>query len=162
MKTKVEAAEFLGISVRTLLRYTAAGRIAAKQRRGSRGAETVYADEDLERFKTELEGVTYPVRAVVTPDTDARSALAITGGVGAIGDRLVSVLEMLAVERTGTKVQAPLADKLILTEREAAALLSYPLAQIKRDVAGGVLKHHKIGRSVRIKRADLDAYVKKL
>lgn len=162
MKTKTEAAKFLGMSVRTLLRHTAAGRIAARQRRGSRGAETVYADEELERFKTQLEGVTYPVRPVVTPVTDAGAALSVVGDSEAIGDRLVSALETLAAEREDAGRHVPLADKLILTEREAAALLSYPLAQIKRDVVNGKIKHHKVGRMIRIKRADLDAYVRKL
>ncbi len=54
MKTKAEAAEYLGISVRTLERYTRAQRIPAQYEKGKRHARVVYREEDLEALKADL------------------------------------------------------------------------------------------------------------
>ncbi len=167
MRTKIEAAEFLQMSVRTLLRHTAAGRIAASQRRGTRGAETVYDDDELERFKKELEGVTYPVRPVVTHDTappESNVGLAVANQSGLVGERLLMALESIAARDSlpTFAVAVPVADRLILTLADAAALTTLSRSHLLQAIKAGKLKAKIIGRGWRVKRADLDIYVRKL
>ncbi len=52
---KAEAAEILEIGVRSLERYTSAGRIAAQRVKMPRGFALDYDQGEVERFKTELE-----------------------------------------------------------------------------------------------------------
>ncbi|MCC7495883.1 MAG: helix-turn-helix domain-containing protein [Fimbriimonadaceae bacterium] len=69
MKTKAEAAEFLGISVRTLERYTRSKRIPATFDQGKRHARLLYAEADLEALRTELaaeKAVRFPEARSVT------------------------------------------------------------------------------------------------
>lgn len=54
MKTKAEAAKYLGISVRTLERYTTAQRIPSQLQKGKRRSIRVYREEDLKSLKAEL------------------------------------------------------------------------------------------------------------
>jgi excisionase family DNA binding protein len=165
VKTKIEAAEYLGMSVRTLLRHTAAGRISASQRRGARGAETVYDDDELERFKKELEGVTYPVRPVVTHDTapsESNVGLAVANQTGLIGERLLVALESIAVRDSLPTSTVAVADRLMLTLTDAAALTTLSRSHLLHAIKAGELKAKIIGRGWRVKRADLDVYVRKL
>jgi len=47
---KQEAAEFLGIGVRSLERYMSQGRIAYTRQRGKTGEVVVFEDSELQRF----------------------------------------------------------------------------------------------------------------
>ncbi len=55
MKTRAEAATFLGISTRTLDRYTKAGRIPSRLEKGRTRPNVVYGEEDLAALKAELD-----------------------------------------------------------------------------------------------------------
>jgi excisionase family DNA binding protein len=166
VKTKIEAAEYLGMSVRTLLRHTAAGRIAASQRRGTRGAETVYDEGELEQFKKQLEGVTYPVRPVVTSGTNAfesDAALVPPNQAEFVGERFLAALESIAARDSKPSVGVvPIADKVILTLADAAVLTTLSRSHLLEAIHDGRLKAKIIGRGWRIKRNDLDIYVRKL
>ena len=62
---KEEAATFLGISVRTLELYTQQSRIGGHYEKGKTRSVLVYDEEEVKRFKAELEGQSYPHRPVV-------------------------------------------------------------------------------------------------
>ena len=55
-KSKAEAAAYLGITERTLERYTKKGKLPAKYIRGKTKATPVYEEADLEKLKMELAG----------------------------------------------------------------------------------------------------------
>jgi hypothetical protein len=82
---KQEAAEFLGVSERALQRYTQQGRISARYVKGRTKPTPEYDNEELERFKTELNGtISHNPRVLpaepsgeMRPDSD--TALARTG-----------------------------------------------------------------------------------
>ncbi|MHC0432007.1 helix-turn-helix domain-containing protein [Streptomyces sp. O3] len=50
-------------------------------------------------------------------------------------------------------------DQLLYTPKEAAAVLRFGRSTVYELMAAGVLKYVKQGRSRRIKRSDLEAYV---
>lgn len=54
---------------------------------------------------------------------------------------------------------SPPVDQLLYTPEEAAAVLRYGRSTVYELMAAGVLKYVKQGRSRRIRRSDLEAYV---
>lgn len=58
--------------------------------------------------------------------------------------------------------RVPIESKILLTVAEAAELTSLSPSFVMKEVKEGRLKGRIIGRSYKVKRADLDAYVKKL
>ena len=54
MLTKQQAAEFLGVNVRTLERYTQEGKIGGRYEKGKTRSVLVYDEEELQAFKAEL------------------------------------------------------------------------------------------------------------
>lgn len=56
----------------------------------------------------------------------------------------------------------PSADQLLYTPEAAAEVLSYGRSTVYELMAEGILKYVKRGRSRRIRRSDLEAYVNSL
>jgi len=59
MLTKQQAADFLGVNVRTLERYTQEGKIGGRYEKGKTRSVVVYDEEELRAFKAALETKTY-------------------------------------------------------------------------------------------------------
>lgn len=163
---KQEASNTLGITVRTLQRYTAQGKISARQERGKTGMVTVYDSEEVERFKGELEGATGYVRPTVAPVTANNASPGETALTLARSGNSPALIELIDALRSVGNATAPvdsisdLAQKLMLTEKEAARYSGLPLAEIK--AARKQLKSRIIGRGYKLKREALEAWVKKL
>ncbi len=162
---KQEAADALKITVRTLQRYTAQGKISSRQERGKTGMVTVYDPDEVERFKRELEGTTGYVRPSVTPVTDNNASPGETALTLARSGNSPALIELIDALRTVGQPTAPdsisdLAQKLVLTEKEAARYSGLPLVEIK--AARKQLKSRIIGRGYKLKREALEAWVKRL
>lgn len=166
---KKQAAELLDVSPRSLERYTTQGKISVSYKHGKTGAEAVYDEAELHRFKAEIEGQTYAARPAVAPAENASQALAttiratgLTEAVGAFRGELIDTLRSL---RPGDQAGTPsvsIGEKIMLTLADAAALSSLSRNHLSEAIHAGKLKAKIIGRGWRIKRDDLDAYVKKL
>ena len=103
MLTKQEAAEYLGVNVRTLERYTQEGRVGGRYERGKTRSVLVYDEAELQTFKTELGTKTHKPAVTQTPtnsDTDETAlskfvevpqSLTLPGGL----DNLVDALKAL-------------------------------------------------------------------
>ena len=157
---KKEAAAYLGISERTLIRYTTAGKISASEKRGKTGMITDYAEENLQTFKAFLggeiaEGVT--VGVTVAPKSDSTALARIDKS-----PRALAVTNSDKPRNAVTKAVVPIEHKLILTLPEARAMTGFGPKLLGEAMKAGELHARKIGGSWRIKRSDLDAYVKKL
>jgi excisionase family DNA binding protein len=173
---KKQAAEFLNVSPRTLERYTTQGKISVGYKQGKTGAEAVYDKTELQRFKDELENRSFPARpAVESPATTIQSLATttrdtgLTEAVGSASARLSDAFEVLAEAiqhlKNGEGKGAPavtLGEKIMLTVQEASALTSLSRNHLFEAIHAGKLKAKIIGRGWRVKRTDLDAYVKKL
>lgn len=80
--TKAEAAEYMGISERSLERYTKDNRIGVRYEKGKTKPVPAYDQSELDRFKSELEKPVHkPAVQKMAPDFDkGDSLLAETGG----------------------------------------------------------------------------------
>jgi excisionase family DNA binding protein len=174
---KEQAAKRLGVSVRTLQRYMSAHRIAFEMHKTKTGEEATFNKDEVARFKRELkEGrmtatvsptITNPSEAVSPTAAAPSTALAIFQTAPPaffeaapeifwkrLADRLAST------QQRSTTTTADLAQQITLSEKEAAQLAGLPLSQIRK--ARHQLKSFKTGAGWRIKRGDLDNYIKKL
>ncbi len=180
--TKTEAADYIGVSVRTLLRLTGK-RIAHLPKRRS-AEETLYSRAELDRYQSEVEreaaGVVVSGVAVapgtrvtsVTPDTRALQAVdqslmpavpgmpSVTGTPDADGASIFQARMLAALEAIAATVK--LTDKMTLNLVEAAQVSGLSRNHLREAIHAGKLKAKIIGRGWKVKRTDLDAYVRKL
>jgi excisionase family DNA binding protein len=234
---KEEAARHLGISVRSLERYTQQDRVAVRYERGKTRPSPVYDQVDLDRFKAELERPVYKAVGEIAPDNDSvfdgqngttnlarveRALLTTTpenlaesgdiegallaeisphiqsliGATAIITARHVAseVARVLAesgeiqrpalLESSDTTANgeskllpdndsparlrqpspslAELSSKLLLTVPEVCALTGLSRGTVAAAVKAGELAAKQIGRSRRVKRTDLEEWVKGL
>ena len=59
------------------------------------------------------------------------------------------------------KTETPTTESRLLSVPEAARLYSFSERLIWRWISEGVVAHHRIGRSVRLSPADMDAFISK-
>jgi len=164
--TKEQAAEYLGVSVRTLQRYTQEHRVQVAYIKGKRGQEAVYDPAELERFKAELEAAPSHVKpsvAGVAGDAREQSTALAPIQSSEVIDRLAKALE--AFRDSGKPDHAPLADlavKMVLTVQEAAALSGLSRRTLAEAIHAGKLHAPRIGKGFKIRRADLERFVDSL
>lgn len=159
---KEQAAKFLGVSVRTLQRHTAAGRISAKYLPGKQGHQAVYDRAELERFKTELAEVTPYVRPTVAPVTNGTGSTALAPIQPNYAEKLAAALEALKEALRPAAPPVPLSEKLMLTLAEAAQLSGLSRGFLLGSIKARKLKAQILGRGWKIKRSDLETFIQKL
>lgn len=71
---KQQAAEFLGVSIRALERYTQQGKVSVRYQQGKTRPVAVYDEQELKAFKKELQSNLYPQRPSVKQDKLANTA----------------------------------------------------------------------------------------
>jgi excisionase family DNA binding protein len=135
----------------------------------------IFNESELERLKKELapfmvapvpQGgalVVQPVEAV--DDASANAQALVPAHLSDMGERLIAALQaLLQVRRQETEQPsvADIAQKLILTLAEASALSNLSRPHLRQAMRDGRLKGKIIGRGWRIKRTDLDHYVRTL
>jgi len=151
---KEDAATSLGISVRSLQRLVQSEKISVTYRRGESGKqEAIFNPDELETYKRQRDAETVKPSAATTSDT----ALA--------RNDIHQFLELLRNAVTPSEVKTPLvaiADKPLLKLDEAAALTGLSRDTLRKAIDAKELKGKIIGRAYRIKRADLDSYIKNL
>jgi hypothetical protein len=172
---KAEAAEYIGVSVRTLQRIverkTKQGTYTAQYQRGATGQRAATFDAaTLDEWKRELEEEASG--AIVTAQDEGmsnRANLPVTPGASlqlASLSRSAAFMELLAAIEQARAEARPvesivdLAHKLILTEKEAARFTGLPLSVIRANREK--LKARIIGRGDKVKREALEAFVRKL
>jgi len=170
---KQQAAEYLGTSVRTLLRLTGERIAHLPKRRQSE--ETFFDKAELDRYLHESQNGTSVISAVVTPDTLGTpsenqglmrrstdvSISPVALDTGDTRDTPEMRLRMLAAfEAMASPVR--LTDKLTLTLTEASLLSGLSRNHLRQAIEEKKLKARIIGKGWRVKRSDLDAYVQKL
>lgn len=166
--TKAEAAERLGVSVRTLERYSSAGRLQSGKRAAKHGAEAVFDAESIDALKAELEA---PASDVVLEErkSDKGSTSLVKRRDEGLSLRLIEALEALtkasapALLEGATKApNVPIADKLTLSLKEAAALAGFSRAYLLEAIHSGELLAEKRAGKWNLKRSDIDEWVKHL
>ena len=162
---KKQAAEFLGVSVRAIERYTQQGRLTVRYEKGKTRPTANYDQTELEAFKQELNQPTIkPViesRQIPTDvydETDIVPVNLTEFGEITVVDRLAGMVEML-IARGDKKPTVPIESKILLTLDEAQALTGLSKAYLRSAIRQGNLKGKQIGKSWRIKRSDLDNFI---
>jgi excisionase family DNA binding protein len=177
--TKDEAAALLDKTPRAVERYAAAGRLSVTYAKGKTRDIPQYDRAEVEALAEELQ----------KPSTPARGTVATPGDNGDKGMSQAVAIRSHALERqpsaegmqtfalmvadalrgaqthangTGGAVSVSIADKLMLSIDEAAALAGLSANHVREAIKAGRLKAKIVGRGWRVKRPDLDAYVKKL
>jgi excisionase family DNA binding protein len=159
---KEAAAEFLGVSTRTLQRYTTQGKITVAYKHGKTGAEADYDESELKRFKDQQENVIYqPAHSAAAGEGQSlalapiqREGAALAGAAAAAA----AILERLQP----SKAHVPVESKPLLKIDEASILTGLSRQILRDAIEANKLKAKIVGRAWRIKRDDLDQFLKKL
>jgi excisionase family DNA binding protein len=162
---KEQAAERLGITVRTLQRHMAAHRIGFAMRRTATGEEATFSAEEVARFKAERDALT----ETVTPAANVSEvvgdapihALQRAGGEQGMTMFVAVLSEAMKAAQDG-KADVPLRDKMTLSFKEAARLSGVPESHLRAAHAEGSLRGAKIGRGVRVSPDELRVYVRRV
>jgi excisionase family DNA binding protein len=128
-----------------------------------RTAKELLDEGELGRLREEVAGALGAPEGETTP---APAQALVAAQPSELVERLVTALEALRDGGRQHAALAPsagdLAHKLLLTVKEAAALSGLSRAHVARAVKGGVLRAKKIGRGWKLRREDLEAYVRSL
>jgi len=159
---KQEAAEFLGVSVRALERYTQQGKIGVRYEKGKTRPTPVYDEEELARFKPEIEAKLYPHRPSVAPPASVANADNTETALARVArtpnaEGLITLIK--ALRETEQRPKVSIEGKLVLKRRLFTEL---PRGILREAIDAGKLEARIIGRAWRVKRTDLDVYVRKL
>jgi excisionase family DNA binding protein len=160
---KKEVAEALGITTRQVETYASKGRLGeVKYVRGRTGKQADYDAEAVAVFKAELDNPDHPITALQAANSQPSGL-----SVPANSDRLITTLEALGFTRDHERARAlpsiaDLAAKPLLTLAEAYTLTGLSRGILREAIDAGKLKARIIGRAWRIKRDDLNAFIKKL
>jgi excisionase family DNA binding protein len=157
---KEQAANYIGASVRTLQRLTGAGKIPVTYERGHKGDEARYTQSDLDAY---LQSQRTP--ALMRPDTtatnggtdDTTQAMSLVTTNGAASGA-AALIEAFAQMSAPVRVS----EKFTLSLIEAAQLSGLSRGHLREAIEAKKLKARIIGRGWRVKREDLEAYIKKL
>lgn len=159
---KTEAAQRAGVSTKKLERLVAQGKLTAYKRPGKTGLETHFAVADIDALKDESAALVVAPRAETDKPRQDRPQL----------DQLATLLQMLtqralpgeASQDKTRHIAVAVESKVFLTMPEAVALSGLGLSHLEQAVKAGKLKVRTLPgvRGRRIRRSDLDAYLKKL
>jgi excisionase family DNA binding protein len=181
---KKEAAEFLGLSEKTVERYKSSGKLSARLKRivGADGKSRKVLDfnqSDLDHLKSELSGnIVFPKLTDGHPQTEtqtdtdrqtqldsenfADNELSIVGQTQTanIFEVIFKSLEIISERQIEVSNRF---QRLMLTVGESSAISGLPKAFVERAIKkDGTLKATKIGGRYRIKRRDLDEFINNL
>jgi excisionase family DNA binding protein len=154
--TKQEAANLLGVTIRSIEGYVKKGRLSVAYTKGERGNIAVFDEQELEKLKAERDQVTFVER----PATDQPHAGSLALMRPDAGRALAALVE--AIQSAPARPSANVSEKLMLTLADASALTSLSVNHLREALHAGRLKGKIIGRGYKIKRTDLDTYIKKL
>lgn len=153
---KEQAATHIGVSVRTLQRLTGAGKIAVTYERGHKGDEARYSQSDLDAYLQSQKPVALmrPDAGAASGATQAMSLVATNGAASGAAALIEAFAQMSAPVRVS--------EKFTLSLVEAAQLSGLSRGHLRLAIEEKKLKARIIGRGWRVKREDLEAYIKKL
>ena len=170
MLNKQQAADFLGVNVRTLERYTQEGKIGSRYEKGKTRSVVVYDEEELRAFKAAQETKTYKPAVDSTPTNPDRDEAALSKFVEGTQqlhlfdglNHLADVLKAIREEQEIDRLTVPIHHKLTLSLAEASALSGISRQRLRAAIKDGTLTAQVIGRGYRVKRTDLEDYVDSL
>jgi excisionase family DNA binding protein len=176
--TEQQACAILQVTPATLSVYVATRRLHTSRRRTIRGLVVFYDKAEVERLKKELQQDQEFIRKQIVRDKHSSQTLEAelvgvdfdsTANNGAsssiptstpVIERLISLLEGLT---PGDMPKVPIESKLLLSLPEAAAYSGLSEVRLNEAIRSGKLASRRdLGRGHRIKRADLEEYIRSI
>jgi excisionase family DNA binding protein len=160
---KKEAAAHLGVSTRLVEKYASEGRIGeVTYVRGRTGKQAEYDRQAVEKLKAALDT---PDTAVATRMPEARLFAALLAEI--LERREQASVEAIRGLLTGgsdkpRSASIRVSEKILLTINDCRLLTGLSRQILRQAIEDGKLKGGIIGRGFRIRREDLDKFVKKL
>ncbi len=164
---KQQAADLLGVTTRAVERYTAQGKLSVRYEKGKTRPVAVYSEDELRSLKQEIENPPLHRPAVesaqtTSPGSNNSQALIPTNREQGLAEFVGFLKGAFESSQRAPVAMLSIADKIMLTLPEAALLTSLSRNHLRQAIGEKKLKARIIGRGWRVKREDLDAYVKKL
>jgi predicted transcriptional regulator len=160
---KKEVAAFLGISTRLVEKYASERRLGEiTYVRGKTGKQAEYNQEAVEKLKTALES---PDTSLATITPDAR--LFVAQLVEAMASREQAHIEAIRGLLSGN-IEEPrsasvrISEKILLNLSDCRLLTGLSEGSLRDAIKSSKLKAKIIGRGWKVKRQDLDDFIKKL
>jgi excisionase family DNA binding protein len=149
---KIQATKELKISIRSLQRLAQDGVLKVSYQRGASGKqEAVFDAEQIAKYKLERDK---PSDKLVTLPTYDKKQLA--------RNDTQQFLDIFRNALTFQKLVIPIADKILLTVNDCRLLTGLSEQSLRDAIHDGKLKARIIGRGYKIKRQDLDEFIKQL
>jgi excisionase family DNA binding protein len=169
---KKQAAEYLGISTRTLERWVKDGKIRVRYELRNNAETAIYDVEELDLIKEEKQIVrvkpsTSDITIDTTPDTPDSSEIIQIAPGGFLSpfrdliERLVAAIENLRGQDAKT-TPASLRGKLLLTLPDAQILTGLSRDMLMTAIKNNELPAKIMGKAYRIKTQDLIEYIANL
>ena len=168
MLTKKEAAEYLGVSTRTLERYVKNGKLSVRYEDSSNGEIALFDSGELDQFVDDKQtpriklASTDSGLATTTSDILSRNSSGVVGGLLApfqeLTERLIFALsdhEYRKEEITPDKLRG----KLLLTLAEAQVITGLSREILMQAIRDKRLSSQIMGKAYRIKFKDLESFV---
>lgn len=134
---KNAAAEYLGVTPRTLERYVKDKKISVVYV----GDRPTFTEEELDKFKQEKNELTYRPAAIKKLDG---------------GEEIIPLSEVVSAAIAPYYQVAVLRQKNVISLKEAAIISGFSINFIRIQIKLGNLKAKKIGRKLMVRPADLD------
>lgn len=182
---KQEAAEFLGVTTRSLERYVSQNKLKVKYVKGKTRSIAMFEMAELEKLKQEMASMPLSQRlALIDVNGEAKQITTNNdnSGNGVMATKSTSLTKR-AKSETVTKprreafsfadldssspigkmfVSVMANNKMVVTLAEAAALTSLSQKELRKAIHTRELKAGRKGRGWKIRRKDLEAYVERL
>jgi excisionase family DNA binding protein len=158
LRSKKQAAEFLGISTRAVERAVRRGHLVAQYRPSKHGRMAWFGPEDLSRYRN-FQQVRAPL-GFSSAVAKAPNEGAFT--IGTVTPMALAEREVTPSQSDSSKNVVPLNQRLTLSIAEAVQLSGLPRQFVVNSIQSKKLKSLKLGRSTLVKRSDLEAFVKGL
>jgi excisionase family DNA binding protein len=169
MMNRNEAAEYLGISTRTLQRQVKDGKISVRYEPGSNGEIAIFDKDELDRYREDKQTVRIqPTASDSSSDPNTADIIPnnpSSGGflapITVLVERLISALTDRESSNSKT-TPAMLRGKLLLNLEEAQIITGLSREILMTAIRTGQLPSQIMGKAYRIKHKDLERYIDEL
>lgn len=171
MLTKKEAAEYLGVSTRTLERYVKNGKLSVRYEDSTNGEIALFDSDELDQFVDDKQtphikpAANNSSLATTTSDTLSRNSSGVVGGLLVPFQELTERLIFALSDHEGREEKITpdkLRGKLLLTLAEAQIMTGLSREILMEAIKDGRLPSQIMGKAYRIKVRDLESFVNDL
>lgn len=168
MLSKKEAAEYLGVSTRSLERYVSDGRLSVRYEESANGEVALFDPNELNQLREEKQ--TPRIKPVsehseLAPTTPDKNLAPLSGVVGGLLNPLQELMERLILvlsardESKAKLTPVQLQGKLLLKLSEVQVLTGLSREILMDSIKDGSLPAQMIGKAYRIKFKDLEKFI---